>query len=155
MNEIVRGGQVWWWLHVDVKLFCFISGLFNAISIPSLSYGLWTSAIHVAILAFNVFVKLSSITEFEGKLPSWYIFKNMHVTVISHSFFHGIVEMGKAVFTSPVSLLDWFSLTKAVQQEGEQRWYIRLSVAWEVPWGNQILNKKNGLYLSTGAPWRC
>ena len=54
--------------------------------------------------------------------------------------------MGKAVFTSPVSLLkaavDWFSLTKAVQQEGEQRWYIRLSVAWEVPWGNQILNKK-------------
>ena len=163
MNEIVRGGQVWavtevnvwWWLHVDVKLFWFISGLFNAISIPSLSYGLWTSAIHVAILAFNVFVKLSSITEFEGKLPSWYIFKNMHVTVISHSFFHGIVEMGKAVFTSPVSLLDWFSLTKAVQQEGEQRWYIRLSVAWEVPWGNQILNKKNGLYLSTGAPWRC
>ena len=39
----------------------------------------------------------------------------MYVTVISHSFTHGIVEMGKAVFTSPVSLLtegsSWLVLT--------------------------------------------
>ena len=62
-------GDDYMWI-VDVKFFWFISGLFDAVSIPSLSYGLWTSAIHVAILAFNVFVKLSSITEFEGKLPS-------------------------------------------------------------------------------------